>query len=222
MNDKEQRDLKRFLFPDEVMDQEVSDHLHLVSTAERLCRLKYRVEKETKDLYLQIHRDRILVISNSKPEIEQFELKNERETESFCLALFNCESKKTSNAQEIPALIMSKRKFEQLKNNAQSLMLRTLVDSLASETGDDDLSIQLARVLKYYVAEGELRLCTSSESGWRFQNAAYISDRSSGWLLRMSSDPSKDWIIALPTSKEELCGSVTEWVLHSAAFPIRQ
>ncbi|MEK4295992.1 hypothetical protein [Paenibacillus sp. FSL R5-0914] len=218
MNDNGLADLTHFLFPDEVMGQAVLDQLHTGLNAERICRLKYKEKEEMKDLCLQIHKDRILVICNSNPETLPYELKDESETESFCLQLFECENMKELFNHGIPALLMSKRKFEELKKSSCSSTLQMLSDCLAAETGDDVHSIQLARVMKCFMAEGELRICTSSDSGWSFQKARFLGDHSSGWLLRMSSDPSKDWLIALPITKAQLCGSVTKWVLHSSAF----
>ncbi len=218
MNDNGLADLTHFLFPDEAMGQAVLDQLHTGLTAERICRLKYKEKEEMKDLCLQIHKDRILVICNSNPETLLYELKDESETESFCLQLFECENMKELYNHGIPALLMSKRKFEELKKSSCSSTLQMLSDCLAAETGDDVHSIQLARVMKCFMSEGELRLCTSSDSGWIFQKARFLGDHSSGWLLRMSSDPSKDWLIALPITKAQLCGSVTKWVLHSSEF----
>ncbi|CAH1059818.1 hypothetical protein [Paenibacillus pseudetheri] len=218
MNDNGLADLTHFLFPDEPMGQVVLDQLHTGLTAERICRLKYKEKEEMKDLCLQIHKDRILVICNSNPETLPYELMDESEMESFCLQLFECENMKELYNHGIPALLMSKRKFEELKKSSCSSTLQMLSDCLAAETGDDVHSIQLARVMKCFMAEGELRLCTSSDSGWSFQKARFLGDHSSGWLLRMSSDPTKDWLIALPITKAQLCGSVTNWVLHSSAF----
>jgi hypothetical protein len=218
VNDNGLADLTHFLFPDEAKGQAVLDQLHTGLTAERICRLKYKEKEEMKDLCLQIHKDRILVICNSNPETLPYELKDESEMESFCLQLFECENMKELYNHGIPALLMSKIKFEELKKSSCSSTLQMLSDCLAAETGDDVHSIQLARVMKCFMSEGELRLCTSSDSGWRFQKARFLGDHSSGWLLRMSSDPSKDWLIALPITKAQLCGSVTKWVLHSSSF----
>ncbi|WP_340003547.1 hypothetical protein MHH52_15945 [Paenibacillus sp. FSL K6-0276] len=218
MNDNGLTDLTHFLFPDEAKGQVVLDQLHTGLTTKRICRLKYKEKEEMKDLCLQIHKDRILVICNSKPETLPYELKDEIETEGFCLQLFECENMKELYNHRIPALLMSKKKFEELKKSSCSSTLQMLSDCLAAETGDDVHSIQLARVMKCYMAEGELRLCTPSDSGWKFQKARFMGDHSSGWLLRMSSDPSKDWLIALPITKAQLCGSVTKWVLHSSSY----
>ncbi|WP_339314358.1 hypothetical protein [Paenibacillus sp. FSL R10-2734] len=217
MNDNGLADLSHFLFPDGAKGKAIMDQLHNGSTAKRICRLKYKEKEEMKDLCLQIHKDRILVICNSKPESLPYELKDESETESFCLQLFECENKEPNN-NGIPALLMSRRRFEELRRSSCSSTLQTLSDCLAAETGDDVHSIQLARVMKCFLAEGEIRLYTSSDSGWRFQNASFMGDHSSGWLLRMSSDPSKDWLIALPITKAQLCGSVTKWILQSSPF----
>jgi hypothetical protein len=218
VNDNGLADLTHFLFPDETEGQVIKDQLHKGITAERICRLKYKEKEKIKDLCLQVNKDRIIVICNNKPESLPYELKGESEMDSFCLQLFECVNTKELYNHGIPALLMSKRKFEELKRSSCSSTLQMLSDCLAAETGDDVHSIQLARVMKCYMSEGELRLCTSSNSGWRFQKASFMSDHSSGWLLRMSSDPTKDWLIALPITKAQLCGSVTKWVLHASSF----
>jgi hypothetical protein len=218
VNDNGLTEVAHFLFPDGSEGQVVRDQLHKGITAERICRLKYKEKEKIKDLCLQIHKDRILVICNSKPESLPYELKDESEIESFCLQLFECVNTKELCNHGIPALLMSNRRFEELNRSSCSSTLQMLSDCLAAETGDDVHSIQLARVMKCYMAEGELRLCTSSDSGWRFQKARFMGDHSDGWLLRMSSDPSKDWLIALPITKAQLCGSVTKWVLHTTSL----
>ncbi|MNO49286.1 hypothetical protein D3C76_396340 [compost metagenome] len=218
MNDNGLTDVTHFLFPDGTEGQVIKDQLYKGTTAERICRLKYKEKEKIKDLCLQIHKDRILVICNNNPESLPYELKDESETERFCLQLFECVNTKELYNHGIPALLLSKRKFEELTKSSCSSTLQMLSECLAVETGDDVHSIQLARVMKCFMAEGELRLCTSSDSGWRFQKARFMGDHSSGWLLRMSSDPSKDWLIAFPITKAQLCGSVTKWVLHSSSL----
>jgi hypothetical protein len=226
VNEKERTDLTdltEFLFPDRVTDQVVlNELLNTASTAERIGRFKYREKEKTKDLCLQIHKDKILAYCNNTPDSPPCVLKNRDETESFCLELFECERAMEPFAHGIPALLMSKKRFEELKKGSDSSTVHRLSECLAAETGDDVHSNHLARVMKCFDAEGELRLCISSENGWKFQYASFISDHSSGWLLRMSSDPSQDWIVALPISKAQLCGSVAEWVFHSSSFPSPQ
>lgn len=62
---------------------------------------------------------------------------------------------------------------------------------------------------------GELRLCSRAGSGWSLQQASYFENASGGWLLRMSSEPARDYLIAAPLTKAELCCAFYEWVMHS-------
>ncbi|WP_375103113.1 hypothetical protein ACDZ28_25660 [Paenibacillus sp. RS8] len=111
MNDNGVTDLTHFLFPDGIEGEVIRDQLHKASTADRICRLKYKEKEKMKDLCLQVHKDRILVICNSKPESLPYELKDESETESFCLQLFECVNTKELYNRGIPALLMSKKKI---------------------------------------------------------------------------------------------------------------
>lgn len=109
MNDNGLTDLSHFLFPDGTEAQVIMDQIHNGFTAERICRLKYKEKEKMKDLCLQIHKDRVLVICNSKPESLPYELKDECEIESFCLQLFECVDTKELYNHGIPALLMSKK-----------------------------------------------------------------------------------------------------------------
>lgn len=215
MNDKDRTVLKDFLFPDRTSEQIIMDRLHMASALERICRLKYKEKEKTKDFCLQIHNNKIQAFCINSPGRPPYELKNRYEAESFCFELFECEQTKEPFGSGIPALLMSKRKFEELNKSSELYTVNTLSDCLAVETGDDIHSVQLARVMKCSHAQGELRFCTADDNGWRFHYATFIADCSNGWLMRMSSDVTKDWIIALPITKAQLCCSITEWVLDS-------
>lgn len=214
MNENDTTKLKQFLFPDQVIGPGITELLHTASTAERVCRLKFKENEVSEDIYLQIHKDRILVACTNKLDSSPCELKELSEIKRMCLQLFNCEDRQEPYAHGIPALLMSKRKFKKLKEISSSASLLGLSEYLVAETGDDIHSAHLARVMKCFQAEGELRFCTPGVSGWKFQYASYIKDVCNGWLLRMSSDSSKDWVIALPMTQVQLCTSVTEWVLN--------
>ncbi|MNC67017.1 hypothetical protein D3C75_1174770 [compost metagenome] len=111
---------------------------------------------------------------------------------------------------------MSKRRFEELKAKAGSYTLYFLAECLTAETGDLAYSAQLARVLKGLTADGELKLCSRSKGSWIFQHACYIEDVAGGWLLRMSCESTEDWMIAIPTTKAEVCSALCQWMLCSS------
>ncbi|ULO09970.1 hypothetical protein H1230_15075 [Paenibacillus sp. 19GGS1-52] len=212
MNDKDSVYLAHFLFPDCAMNENVMEQLRTATAAERMCRLRYSEGEHVQDVCLQVHKDRILLISNQKVGAISFEQIEPAAVEQTCLQLFNIIEPLELGYPLVPALMMSKHKYEELKESSVSSSLHSLSQSLFAETGEYEHSAQLARVMKYYCTEGELRLCSRSGSGWKVHYAAFIGDFSCGWLLRMNYSAAEDWMIAFPLNKSQLCNTFTEWV----------
>lgn len=215
MKDKNNICLAHFLFPDRNMNENVTNLLHNSSTAERICRLKYSDEENVKDVFLQVHKDRTLIFCNNKPGASPCELNYSSEVVRACFLLFNYVDQKVTFDSEVPALLMSKRRYDVLFKDAHSTSLHRLTEYLAEANGDEEHSHQLARIMKSFIEEGELSLCTRSSSGWCLQYATFIGDHSSGWFFRKSSDSAEDWMIAIPMAKSQLCASFTKWMLHA-------
>lgn len=216
MKDKDKKVLAHFLFPDRKMCEAVSRMLHDAFTAERICRLKYRDENNFKDIYLQVHKDRTLIFCNNKPDSPQYELHEREEVIRACMSLFDCkEQAKEALDPEFPALFMSMRKYGELKENPDITAEEHLAECLTSYNGDNSHSVQLARLIRCNLREGELKLCVHTDSGMEFKYATFIGDHTSGWLLRMSCDTADDWLVAIPMSKAQLCSYFIEWVLQS-------
>lgn len=214
MNDKEMVHLGRFLFPDATEGKEVLELLQKAVSAERICRLKYCEGEHTQDLCLHVHKKRTFISSIHDPDSFGYELTEPGEVKRACCYLFNCFDYAESIRTDVPALQMSKRRFEELRAKAGSYTWYFLAECLTAETGDLAYSAQLARALKSRTADGELRLCSRSDGCWRFQHAAYIEDASGGWLLRMSCESAEDWMVAIPASKAEVCSALYEWMRH--------
>jgi hypothetical protein len=215
VNNKEMVYLARFLFPEATHGQERSDLLQMAASIERICRLKYFEGEHTQDLCLQVHKEQTFISSVHGPDSFGYKLTEPGEVKRACYYLFNCFDYGEPKHRDVPALQMSKRKFDELKAKAGSYTLYFLAECLTAETGDLIYSAQLARVLKSRTADGELKLCSRSEGSWAFQHAGYIEDASGGWLLRMSCGSGEDWMIAIPASKAEVCSALYEWMLYS-------
>ncbi|MBY0009887.1 hypothetical protein H7K49_05485 [Paenibacillus typhae] len=218
MNKDEMVYLARFLFPEaQAYGKEVSGLLQMAGSAERICRLKYCEGEHTQDLCLQVFKERTIISSIQEEDPFGYELTEPAKVKRACFYLFNCpEQMEGIPCSEAPALQMSRSRFEELKAQAATYTLYTLAECLNAETGDLLHSAQLARVLKYRTADGELRLCSRSTDSWIFQHAGYIEDASGGWLLRMSCESAEDWIVAVPASKAEVCSALYEWLLHAS------
>ncbi|WP_150267980.1 hypothetical protein [Paenibacillus tepidiphilus] len=201
-------DILHFLFPDGAS----RDVRRMTSQADRICRLIYNEGEYTQDICLQVHKDRTLVSSLKQADAFTYVLQGPAEIKRACFYLLNCLDAGETAAPEAPALLISRRKYEELKENAGSYTLYFLAECLRAETGDLVQSAQLARVLKCHTSDGELRLCSRSGTGWQLQQAGYIEDAGGGWLLRMSCRTGEDWIVAVPASKTQLSMAFYEWV----------
>jgi hypothetical protein len=213
--------LARFLFPGETERKAVADVLLTAPAAERICRLKYGEGDHRQDVCLQVHRDRTVVSGMQEEDSFEYELKEPGELKRACYYLFNCfgfelPESPESSPEEVPAMFMSRRKYEELAEKAGSFTLYLLTECLKAETGDHVNSTGLAKVLKSSTGTGELRLCSQGSSGWSYQQASYLEDASGGWLLRMSCETSQDWMVAVPLTKVEMCSALYEWALQPA------
>lgn len=218
MKNKDKNALAHFLFPDRKLCQVISRMLHEATTAERICRLKYREEGNIKDFCLQVHKDRTLIFCNHKPDSPQAELHEREEVIKACLLLLDCdEQEKQDLDPEFPALMMSRRKYGELKENQALTAEQHLAKCLTAINGDNTHSIQLATLIRCSNREGELRLCAHNDNGLEFKYAAFIGDHTSDWLLRASSDPADDWLVATLMSKAQFCSYFIEWVLGSTS-----
>ncbi|AIQ47649.1 hypothetical protein R70723_18435 [Paenibacillus sp. FSL R7-0273] len=219
MNNNEKVYLARFLFPEAALHGKgISGLLQMAVSAERICRLKYCEGEHNQDLCLQVHKERTIISSIDDEDSFGYELTEPAKVKRACYYLFDCAEQTEAKLDDtdIPALQMSKSRFNELKDKAATSTLYFLAECLTEETGDLVRSAQLARALKYRTADGELRLCSRGTDSWTFQHAGYIGDTSGGWLLRMSCESAEDWIIAVPASKADVCYALYEWMLHSS------
>lgn len=215
MKKKDMAYLAHFLFPDEQQWPGVTEIMQEGETADRICRLKYNEGEHAQDVCLQVHKHSTIICGIEEEDSFGYKLKNPGEVMRACFYLFNCRAQAVTGKEEITAaLLMSRRKYEELKEKAGSCTLLFLAECLCAETGDLIQSTQLARVLKECTADGELKLCSRDENEWSTQHALYIESSSSSWLLRMSSEAAEDWIIAIPVPKAQVCTSLYNWLLQ--------
>ncbi|UQZ37196.1 hypothetical protein C2I18_28855 [Paenibacillus sp. PK3_47] len=217
MKNKDMAYVAQFLFPDEQHWQGVSEILQEAESASRVCRLKYNEEDHNQDVCMHVHKHSSLICGIKEEDPFGYEIKEPAELKRACFYLLNCQVPEQSVEGDISALLLSRRKYEELREKAGSCTLLFLAESLSAETGDLIQSAQLARVLKECTADGELKLCSRDKNEWSIQHALYIENSSSGWLLRISSEAAEDWVIAVPVTKAEVCTALYEWLLQPAA-----
>ncbi|MBW4080376.1 hypothetical protein [Paenibacillus sp. S150] len=213
-NNNDKLYLAHFLFPEASGAKEVKDVLQKGAEAERICRLKFSEGEYVQDLCLQVHKQKTLVTGLKETEAFSYELKTPEEIRRACYYLLNCFQLAHSVPPEVPALLMSRSKYEELLRKSGSYTLCFLSECLTAETGDEEFSPLLAKAMKNPTAGGELRLCSRHNEAWSFQQASYMEDHSGGWLVRVSCRASEDWMVAVPLTRLQLCSSFYKWMMQ--------
>ncbi|MNC09094.1 hypothetical protein D3C76_554660 [compost metagenome] len=214
MNNQDKLYLAHFLFPETSGDKEVEEVLQRGASADRICRLIFKEGEYLQDLCLQVFKDTVLISYLKETDAFSCELKTPEEIRRACFYLLNCFQLTYSVPLDSPALMMSRRKYEELQKQADTFTLYLLTEHLTAETGDVVNSPQLAKVMKSPTAGGELKLCSLNEGAWSFQRALYMENSSGGWLVRVSSKATEDWVIAIPLTRPQLCSIFYRWVLQ--------
>ncbi|WP_405113871.1 hypothetical protein MHH28_08350 [Paenibacillus sp. FSL K6-1217] len=213
MNNQDVACLAQYLFPGEARRRVVAELLHTASGCMRICRIKFNEHEYAQDVCLQVHNEKIILTGLVEEDEFGYELKEPAEVKRACYYLFNGSGHAQPRNLSAPALFLSRRRYEEIHEMAGAWTLCVLAETLEAETGDPDSSAELAKVLKNRTASGELRLCARNGAGWSQQQVSFIEASSGGWLLRSSSEPEDDYMIAFPLTRAELCHAFGEWLL---------
>lgn len=208
--------LAQFLFPGETEWKAAANIMQTASDALRICRVKYEEDDYSQDVLMQIHKDRTVMTGLMEEDSFSSYLKEPGEMKRACRYLFNCFEEEEDCSPPVPALLLSRGRYEGITEKFRSCSLCALTEYLGAATGDTGWSIELAKALKDRTCTGELRLCSRDSSGWRIQQASFIEAASGGWLLRMSCEPEQDFLVALPFTKGEMCCAFYEWIMQPA------
>ncbi|MFC3746471.1 hypothetical protein [Paenibacillus sp. GCM10012306] len=215
MNEKERVILARFLFPEQAMSGDIEKILNKAAAGSRLCRLQYVEAGLKRDVCLLVHRDTTWIFCLRTPGLSSWELREPAAVRQACIDLLNGCGDSESDSQTAPAMLLSRKRFEEIREEAATLPGHILSNLLEEASGDVMNATRLARIMKKYTSKGELRLCMHYPGGWKTQYASYIADPSGAFVLRIGRG-TEDWMIAAPTTKAEFCNAITQWVLKAA------
>lgn len=197
------------------MPPKVFSRVAIAGLAERSCWIKYVQEDEMFEGYLHVTNERVVQVCKSDRDCH-YKLDELGTVDEACRRLVEEMDLKDTAPTDVPALLLSKKRFGELFNQAFEMNLEELSDHLAGATSDAEGSIALAKCMKYRTAEGELCLSTWTKSGWETQNAAFMVNDSMNWLVRMSTKGDQDWLTASPASKEQFQEMLLLWLKQSA------
>lgn len=208
--------LAAFLCPGAAGRHKIDNLIQTAPGALRICRLRFDEGDVLQDVCMQVLEDRTIITGMQDEDAFGYELNLPEETKGTCEYLFNCPGQPQARTLSVPALILSRRRFEEIREQAEGWTLCVLAECLGAETGDPASSARLAGTLKAPTASGELRLCSREGGEWILQQASFIEAETGGWLLRSSCEPGEDYLIAFPFTRSELCHAFGEWLLHAA------
>ncbi|GAB6989033.1 hypothetical protein [Paenibacillus pini] len=198
------------------MPPKVFSRVAIAGLAKRSCWLKYSQGNEQFEGYFHVTNERVVQVCRSDDENLIYRLDELGDVEEACSRLVEEMNFKNYSPAEVPALLLSKKKFGELFSQSPEMNIDTLSDELAAVTNDPEGSVALARCMKYRSTEGELRLSTWNGSGWETQNAAFIVNDSMNWLVRMSMSGEQDWLTASPASKKQFQEMLLLWLKQTA------
>lgn len=216
VNNQDAGCLAPFLFPGAAGRHKIESLIQAAPSAIRICRLKFDEGDVLQDVCLQVLEDRTIITGMQDENAFGYELKEPVQMKRACEYLFNCPGQPRARTLPVPALFLSRRRFEEIRDHAEGWTLCVLAECLGAETGDPASSARLAGSMKAQTASGELRLCSREGGEWNLQQASFIEAETGSWLLRNSCEPGDDYIIAFPLTRAELCHAFVEWLINAA------
>lgn len=193
------------------MSSQVFSQVAIAGLAERACWVRYTNEDDSFEGYLHVTDEKVVEvrkISESSREYQLVEIGNVRQASD---SLVNRMKWNTESPENMPALLLSRRQFNELYENSEHLSVEDISTELAESTDDHEGALALAKCLKTRVSDGELQLSVWSGNDWETQGAAFVVNETMNWLIRMSTKDDEDWLIATPTTREQFQNMLLMW-----------
>lgn len=194
------------------MSPEVFARVAIAGFAERACWIRYELENEVFEGYLHVTNEKVVEVARDQHSNNIYSLKELGNVEEASVELVERMKWKVDSPSDLPALMLSRKKFNELYESSRELDHEELSSQLAAATGDVEASWALAKCLKNRTAEGELHLSIWNEGGWESQGAAFIVGESMNWLIRMSIRDDEDWLVATPATKKQFQEMLLLWL----------
>lgn len=221
MNDRDKAVLTHFLFPDQAATSLPNHVLYNAASGDRLCRLQYADDTCTRDVCLHIHQGQIRLYCLRAPDAPGWRLSNPAQVREACSLVLNRPEEKGTEYDNppSPAMLMTLQDFDDIRDHINRISLPNLCAQMVHITGDERQGPILAKLLKNGAVKSELRLCTCG-SGGRHQHhyAVYIGGTGGGFLLRMPSQSSEEWVAAVPFTKALLNRGLIDWISGESPF----
>ncbi|MBM6997185.1 hypothetical protein IM700_016115 [Paenibacillus sp. DXFW5] len=197
------------------LPQHVLDDLVVASASGKACRLTYTCGKRSYEEYLHIAGDQVIRLERLVEEACGLSIERTNGGKPLSGALAGRMKWNSRTPGELPALMMSKKQFDTVKNQTGELDRNQLAALLADMTGDVEGSIALAKCIKTPLAQGEIRFYAYSGECWELQQMQFMNNTHMNWLIRYSAKDEEDWMIATPTPRQQFQEILLKW-FHQA------
>lgn len=194
------------------MAPEVFSRVAIAGFAERACWIRYELENESFEGYLHITNEKVVEVARDQGFGNVYCLKELGDVEEASELLVQRMKWRVDSPSDLPALMLSRKKFNELYEASRELDQDELSSRLSEATGDVEASWALAKCLKNRISEGELHLSIWNGEGWDSQGAAFIVGQSMNWLIRMSIRDDEDWLVATPATKKQFQEMLLLWL----------
>lgn len=193
------------------MPMHVSSSMRAACHAEKACWLILKTGNETIEQFMHITDESIVNVERStlEPTLHKVDEISELYKASDIVADKINWNKKTPD--KLPALMLSKRQFEQVVNHSDELDIEDMLSELSSVSEDQEAVMALAKCLKTSESQGDLRFYAWNGSRWVTQKAKFIVNHHMNWLIRTSTKEDEDWLIATPTPMERFQEMLQTW-----------
>lgn len=179
--------------------------------ANKAYMLQYTVDGREYEELQYISETRIIRMECLGKEEGQYRVTDLNIDEGERIYSFEGTEQKLKNPGELPALLLSRSQFAEIVSQAQQLEIEELMLQLSNTTDDQESVIALARCIKSNTSSGSLRFYSWDEHDWEVQSVKFINNYHMNWLLRTSVKEDEDWMIATPTSMENIQEMIRDW-----------
>lgn len=187
------------------------------SRSKLACWVNYSIGRENFEEYLQITNGRVVKVERLQEQNLLCQVDDMGRLNSVCSSLAERMkwNSRSSGSGELPALMLSKRKFEQVLSHSDDLGMEEIMAELLGSYDDKAGVVALARCLKMKRCQGNITFYNAKKNKWEGQSAQFINDHYMSWLIRSSTKDDEDWLIATPMPKEKFQDMMITWFRQS-------
>ncbi|MBP2001002.1 hypothetical protein J2Z69_002045 [Paenibacillus shirakamiensis] len=191
---------------------EVFSRVAIAGLAERACWISYRTQEDSYEGYMHITDEKVVEVQQPRDQVNLYELREKGTIPVACDDLVQRMKWNDKSPGNMPALLLSRAKFNELYNSSSTLSMDEMSSVLVELTDDPEGSLALAKSLKHRLCDGELQLSVWNGQAWDTQGAAFLINDHVNWLIRRSSREEDDWLIATPTTREQFQSMLLLWL----------